>query len=123
MQRCQPEMYKTGQPCKRNRSLSAALGYAQKSSVNLDEQATLPAQTWALLLFHFASLPLLSLPLVLPHSLVCACNLLCLSSTQSAWEVAGCSNYCQVDFIALLEIIEILKLTSEQGPLVEDVRF
>lgn len=38
VQHWQLEMYKTGQPCKRNRSISAVLWYAQKSNISLDEQ-------------------------------------------------------------------------------------
>lgn len=38
VQHWQLEMYKTGQPCKRNRSINAVLWDAQKSNISLDEQ-------------------------------------------------------------------------------------
>lgn len=90
---------------------------------NLDEQPRLPAQNWARLLFYFTPLPLLPLPLVLPRYPIYSCKHLCLSSSQSAWEISGCSNCCQLEFIIPLEITEIFKLTSEQDPIIEDVGF
>lgn len=54
----------------------------------------LAAQAWVLLLFCFASLSILPLPLVLPLTLLFIHVITCsLSSTQSAWDVTGCSNY------------------------------
>lgn len=38
VQHWQLEMYKTGQPCKRKRSINAVLWHAQKSNISLDEQ-------------------------------------------------------------------------------------
>ena len=115
-------MYETGQPCKRNESVNATLWYAEKSNINFDERED--CQHRLGLFFSFI------LPLYLfSHSLWFSIALPFLHATtvpEQHMKSLG-NHWLQqlqlLDFVTLSEITEIFKLTSEQGPVIEDVRF